>query len=87
MEVEIEKVEGIRLKKPVPLRLRQERGFWFAENRDLGVIGCGKTREVAIKDAEFVFAAMVDIFLKERDENLAEKALDLKNKLKEYVEE
>ncbi|MBC7108983.1 MAG: hypothetical protein H5T41_09430 [Methanomassiliicoccales archaeon] len=79
---------GYKIKTPIPLEIEYDHNtdIWCVENPNLELYGCGKTLEEALKDAEEVFQALIETYVFEKDENLAEDAKKLKKALLKHVE-
>jgi len=77
---------GYRLKKPIQLNISFDGGIWCVENEELELYGCGMSLAGAVEELKVVFKTLIEEYLLESDENLSEKAIELKRKLAEYVE-
>ena len=79
---------AVEYKKPILLEALYDNAerLWNLSNYELEIYGCGDTVDDALLSAEACLSTLIEEYLLESDDKLSEKALELKNKLKEYVE-
>ena len=79
---------NIKYRKPIVLNVKygEEYNTWDLSNDELGICSCGCSMDEALIDAEVCLKVLVDEYLLESNDNLTEKALELKRMVAEYIE-
>ncbi len=66
--------------RPVSIKVYEEESMWFAEQQWLNIMGTGKTKQAAIKDAEQHIEYFYEYYSTISLDRLTSHALELKNR-------